>query len=784
MNPHPAPPPSTTNAALALVTAVNNRPQALNRLGAGTWWRRQGFLGYIFGKQPIDALAFALPDTDGDVPSAARQVYHRLLARLAAVRMFYRQWLCIIVGGALCVPTAWHPETGVLLYPDLAALVFSLALLAFVILLPSVFMAGVCGEDIRREVEGVVRRCFLREVPIDAPEDLCDPWRHGWLTAEARPISSEITEEDASHRLPRTRAWWWLPAVLCLAVGITTLLFGGVGGYAVLAVAGAKLLFDRDPGALRAWELEAAETVEAHAFAEAGGTPWARGCEAARERQFAEGARQGEDPIVRFGFATGILSARGDLFAPSTGVLVGLSRSDLRTHLLVLGGTGAGKTSGVLRPIARQVGAWQKTGMVVLDGKGGLPRELATSLGFRIIEPGSHRLSLVKGIDPVSLADTLADVVEPHGGAPRGDSFWRDSANVLLRQSAVLAQAAGGQWWTLAVAAQLGANAPLRERVLNTVSDEQIRHSAAVAAAVEYFQYSWPAFDERTRGSITATLQTWFDVIAAHEDLLAWARTPPDADDVSLEDVLRGDRLGLHVPAFRYGRAGAVVAALLKARLYRALKARAEGWADDDTPVVFLIDEAQELTTRDDAAMLSIGRSLGLSVVAAAQTKEALVERLGPATAAKWLGVYGSIIALQGRSPETDAFVAEKLGVTWCPRVAQVEGMAVRSALQVQAVSGVLAARRNQPSLARFITPEHRLHRPTRGVVSGIKRVLLGGATGARPSSQMGPAAIVSPGELTSLLAEPDTALVIFNRARVPRRDVIRLQPEHASQCS
>ena len=52
-------------------------------------------------------------------------------------------------------------------------------------------------------------------------------------------------------------------------------------------------------------------------------------------------------------------------------------------------------------------------------------------------------------------------------------------------------------------------------------------------------------------------------------------------------------------PAHRYGRAGAVVSALLKAHIFAALKARAErsGLQSNETPVLFIMDEAQEIAT-------------------------------------------------------------------------------------------------------------------------------------------------------------------------------------------
>jgi hypothetical protein len=46
-----------------------------------------------------------------------------------------------------------------------------------------------------------------------------------------------------------------------------------------------------------------------------------------------------------------------------------------------------------------------------------------------------------------------------------------------------------------------------------------------------------------------------------------------------------------------------------------------------------------------------------------------------------------------------------------------------------------------------------------------------------RPHSKVQPAPLVLPDELAELVVEPDTVLAILTRARVPRRDVVKLTP-------
>jgi hypothetical protein len=118
---------------------------------------------------------------------------------------------------------------------------------------------------------------------------------------------------------------------------------------------------------------------------------------------------------------------------------------------------------------------------------------------------------------------------------------------------------------------------------------------------------------------------------------------------VDLTGVLKGKRIGILAPAHRYGEAGPVVMALLKARIFAAIRDRAD-MAEGETPVVLLMDEAQAVTTKQDALILGIARSLNLAIVASTQTVERIEARLGSMEAAQFLTLFGSVIALQNGS--------------------------------------------------------------------------------------------------------------------------------------
>lgn len=753
----------------------------------------QAYVRWVWQGQPLDPLILNRPRHDGTQLEIAREIYHRLLCRLAGGRAYWRQlkmaWLGAAVGFiAWCLPDL--PEwAGV----TLGSLIWLAVVIWGVRALPGRLMVNLIRPEDQAEAAGVVRRALLRDLPAGVVPDLADPWRHGWLTAEGRPIASELTEADARADQAERTATWWLPAIFALACGLAALPGGWISAlfWAPLSMITATVMLVIMPNPMieRHDELEAQEAVEGVAYVTAGGRPWASRSEAARQRQFAEAARDKAAPIAALGTTTGLLAARGDDFGPSAGLPFGLSLRDLQQHLVVFGGTGSGKTSGILRPLAKQAAAWPKVGLVVMDGKGALPGELGQLTrgadGLQVIDPAQCRVSLVAGLEPAIVVDTLMTIL----AGSRGDSggFFIESAGGLLRRAAVIAHALQGKYWTLQAIAQIAFILDVRKEALQEVEalDAEAAGDPVLIEAVTYLTKEWPTLDDRTRSNIEATARSWITTITAHGDLLRWADTRDDEESVDIMTALTGGRIGFLLPAHRYGRAGAVVTALLKARIYGGLKARAEdpAWAQhgEATPVLMLMDEAQEIATGEDATMLAIGRSLGLAVVAATQTVEGVVERLGQTVANKWLAIFGNAMTLSGRSLATDTYIAARAGSSWGLTLDKLDGLPVRTAIAADVLTGVQAAARHQPTMdeTRHMPGSRLIDEAWGRITQPIVRLFtrLGDSQAGRPGLTLAPKPLIRPDELQSLLAEPDTALIIANRARVARRDVIKLSP-------
>jgi len=726
----------------------------------------------------IDRLVLWPPLSEPDDPAGfARELYHRYLAHLLAMRLWRYEWLGLLAAAILLLligtlHVGASPAGGIFLaiLGIAAAVTVGARVSLYFLLSPAIIQPDI------EAAQALVRRICLRDVPEGTPPDLADPWRHGWMTADGRPIAAEIGEFDlrSTELVGRCKPIFFV----AVAIGLVPVGFSVLGALAllpILAIAICKALADPPPIGIRSGLLDvaAAGTAEGAAWAIAGASRWAERMEEARKMQFAV-AIADKSPVLTLGKATGLLAARGDGFAPSAGLEMALSLTDLMQHLLVLGGTGSGKTAGVLRPLCKQLGALDGVGLVVLDGKGALPGEVAKFVpDLTVIDPAAKAMSLVEGLTPTEVVAIIADRL---GHVEGKDKFFEESAAGLMRHAAVLVKEQDETMWSLEKIWRMANDGPSEE-----VLEEADRTIPQVSEAVSFFEDEWPHLDKEVKSSIMATLRAWYTTITGHPDTLKWARTLAGKSDVDITGALKGKRIGILAPAHRYGEAGPVVLALLKARIFAAIRDRADkGMKKGETPLVLVMDEAQEVTTKQDALILGIARSLHLAIVASTQTVEGIEARLGPAQAAQFLTLFGSVIALPNRSARTTQVVAARLGATFRPTLETVPGVpTVRDAVTAQRASGRLAAAKTQRSVAATISfGEGGRARDLFRAINPFQlfRKTLGGEQ-ERPQSRVLPAPVVYADEISELVVEPDTALAILTRARVPRRDVVKLSP-------
>ena len=505
-------------------------------------------------------------------------------------------------------------------------------------------------------------------------------------------------------------------------------------------------------------------------------------------------------PVIDLGRAKGIFTSRRDGYAPDKGARMKMSVKDASTHFGIFGGTGTGKTSGLIRPIISQWARARAGGMMVLDGKGALAAELAGLRGYTCIRPGV-KLGLMDGLSPADFTAALVAVSRSpkQNEATSSGQFFATAGETLVFNGSMLQRAlvdAGVEQWKwrlsdlhLLLSQLTGKNASDHAR---TATDAILRYKPAnrgdailLEDALDYFTQYLPAMDHETRANLWATVHGWLSPIFQHPDLVEWAHTH---DGVDISDILYGGLYGVALPQYRYGRAGAIIQSTLKQRSFSLQRGRADTeWeAQGQKPVLTCVDEAQEMIGPTDEAFLPVARSLGGVGIYASQSYDAFAARIGTEAATNaWLNNFMSFAMLRS-SEATYEWAASRLGQT--------------KKLRWQGQSGMINY--EMSARAAFKSALYDPAHPAASVMHWLRRKGAGafelgeGKSSARGKAHSAQdahahdlrqtavqqykwetAPLLEPQEADSLLNEPFSACIQVMRGGVRRRDIVQLEP-------
>ncbi len=178
---------------------------------------------------------------------------------------------------------------------------------------------------------------------------------------------------------------------------------------------------------------DAVKDVATEHLIDAAGREYFRSIEQSKLAQI-DNASKDKTPFFKLGGTKALLTERRDPFAPTEkGQIFGLTLKDLTTHALILGATGTGKTSGVIRPLINQILEKTDAGIVILDGKGTLPSEFNFDDYF-VITPHGDSFNPIHGMKPDAVAETIKNLF----ATDDKDKFWSDAASICIRNAAML----------------------------------------------------------------------------------------------------------------------------------------------------------------------------------------------------------------------------------------------------------------------------------------------------------------------------------------------------------
>jgi hypothetical protein len=515
-----------------------------------------------------------------------------------------------------------------------------------------------------------------------------------------------------------------------------------------------------------------------------------------RQKQSDE-ANRDDSALIEIGEATGYLESHEDGFAPSPGAQMRLSLRDLSTHLFFFGRTGAGKTVGIKKVLSQISGS--NSGMFVVCGKGTLPGELEGTIdGFKLLNPEQIDLDLFAGLSPNDVVDALATRGE------KVDEFFYGAARTFMKHNAVL----------LYYAAQDGDAgekfdaASLRE-IMQSNSHEEASGDKVVVKpngivrmalmsflkpsdneqvkdAIAYFDTEFKSLfsSEKTFAGVLTQAMGWLNPLFSHEKLARWTSqgATPGFDIGSV--VSEGARVGVDVPAVKYGQEASIaIANLCRQRLYSAAKLRGNV-KQGDTGVALVMDEMhliwQQGQGGGDGDMVSIGRSLGLTFICATQSIDELESRIGDKNALAALGNFRSVVSFAA-TEKTMNYMAGRAGYILRSHALIDDEKSEQNGINLQH-DALLR------SIATSVEPKQGFLPSAIGglkrVVVGEKREMLGDGEAPYVMPKIAGRSVTyaaTAEELTMQLEQKHSAICVLNRASHPRRDVALILPPVAA---
>lgn len=724
-------------------------------------------------------------------------------------------------------------------------------------LIASIVKTG-ASNGAQQEAAKQLGETLVRVSAVDAPDDLKDLYRLPFIDTSGRPLSERVIETDLTEdyylnhlfyiaNKTKFKAVMWLLTSIFTGVLIT---LGAAASYTALTYnpeslgAATETVFNINlvdlgkaaaisllmtlivslgglffwMGALgersninrRKQNIEAvSEKSIDQLAAQAGIVETFLQSERAIEAQI-KNAKADSTPFFTLGESSGFLRQRYDSFAPSVpGKKFGLTFNDLSTHLIVLGGTGSGKTSGTIRPLVKQWLENDKGGMLVLDGKGMLPAEIESE-GYRLITPSTETLNPIEGLSPDDVAETLSNLAGESEG--NSDPYWNNAAAKLVRSAAhvahTLSEINEGAY-NLATIYDIASSSDAQEKARSSIGSEVMeRLSGAATRGVRYALIEFPKMPEKQRGSIEGIASLWLSQITDNEKLASWADSETGYE---IEAVTKGEKVGVLLPESTYGKAGVLVAGLLKKRVYEAIKRRGDSWlkTPGETPVLVVIDEVQEVLTDDEVNMLPIARSLGLYAAFSTQNIDGILSNLGEHSGYQLLGNLRSLVAYQTQTEKTVEYISARMGASYRPKIEQAErfedltarlkktsklsapsttGRYKQGAFTSIRTAGLRTADLAVDVLDYVIHPETR-YRQIESAGDGTEffqgsvrsNMALSGAENFDSWGKIGQSLSltrnIEANEVNEALSEPNSAFTQVIRGRVVRRDLIRTNP-------
>ena len=368
------------------------------------------------------------------------------------------------------------------------------------------------------------------------------------------------------------------------------------------------------------------------------------------------------------------------------GLVLELGPEDLTRHLLALGSTGSGKTTGLMNPVLRQVIQWRahdpanKIGLLVLDPKqdeteqkvAAYAAEAGRSADVAVLSnSGDCYFDLLGGFRRLHHVDEFTRrLLSGTRDMGNQNAYWTESRYGIINAClTVLLASSSGITFDSAIAflrewicnqnstkvrqALAFAEKLLAQATLKPTTRRRLELALAEAA-------NWKSLDGRTRELHKSALNNALRPLlspAARDLFDATRRRRFDP-----AEVLRGRILVASVNAICHPQLAAVLFKTLKREFFEAVLSRVAARPEGDRLCGLMLDELPLSAMPEDIDALGLIRSKGGFVVACSQGLNALDEVLGWRRRKALMTNFNSVVFFNSREDETDEFAMLALG--------------------------------------------------------------------------------------------------------------------------
>lgn len=428
-----------------------------------------------------------------------------------------------------------------------------------------------------------------------------------------------------------------------------------------------------------------------------------------------------------------------------------------------------------------------KRGMLVLDGKAVLAQDCAKYLDVVVGAGTVKNFNFFEGLTPEVLATTLENQFAPKKQQSGNSAFFTSGARTIIFYTKVFQEAmvkcgtakkSVMEFYKIATQLMQDAQEDGSHPLVKAVEEHAdfAQEGTLLQDAVNYL-IALQKEPPETKQNIFATFRSWISPFFQSEDLREWADS--ESSDFDFNQIVYGLKIGFVLPASKFGVAGTVITALMKARLFTMISSRGDRWRELGQSQVFLfIDEAQRVIDKADQDILPVARSLGLICVYATQNIENLNDALGHDGASVSLESFLSIICLKS-SFKTYEYMSNRIGKAriWIAQASsQNLGFAATSTERLK--SAAFDPQNPHRTWMKSLGGKVVLGNLLKNGVSEIKSKAKGKFHVLTKSEN--PVPILQEAHLEKL-NEPFVAIAVIQRGGVIRRDIIKTIPLDAN---